>query len=231
MNEIIRNEERKDVKSEWFEGRSTFPFQHQEGHHAGFGVLKLVAQVTLKPNQKIPNHFQSNMEVLSYIISGRIIHTDSLGFITTLSEGVLQKVSTGAGVFHSEFNALEGETQILQMWISPEVMDSNPTYDEISLLDKFGCSDLVLAVSGSGRDGSMKINQDMDIYIGKAMMDGENLIHTFRYRKCWLQVIKGDVSINDERLKTGDGMGIENVDELFFKWTGGSHFIIFDLPN
>lgn len=231
MNEIIRNEERKDVKSEWFEGRSTFPFHHQEGQTAGYGVLKLIGQVTLKPNQKIPNHFQSNMEVLSYIISGRIIHTDSLGFITTLGPGVLQKISTGAGVFHSEYNALEGETQILQMWIAPEVMDSNPTYDEISLAEKFGCTDLLLAVSGSGRDCSMKINQDMDVYIGKAMMDGEKLIHTFRYRKCWLQVIKGDVSVNDERLKTGDGMGIENVDELFFKWTGGSHFIIFDLPN
>lgn len=230
-NEVIRNDERKKVKGKWFEGKSTFPLTHQNNQKIGYGVLQLIGDINLKSHQRIPNHFQSNMEVLTYVVKGKVVHVDSLDNEMVLSESIFQKISTGRGIFHTEYNAMEESAELLQVWITPETSDEDPSYDEIALDQKFGCTDLVLAISGSGRDGSMKINQDVDIYVGRAMMDGEKLINTFRYRKCWLQVIKGDVSVNDERLKTGDGIGIDSVDELFFKWKSGSHFIIFDLPT
>ena len=140
-------------------------------------------------------------------------------------------MSAGTGVRHSEYNHLKDKTtHFLQIWIIPEKMGVAPSYDQKSFSNDFSCSDLILVGSRNGRNNSVTINQDVDMYAAKAQDAGEKKLATFPHRHIWIQVIKGDVSVEGETLATGDGAGVTGLAEIKLNWTKGSEFIVFDLP-
>lgn len=94
----------------------------------------------------------------------------------------------------------------------------------------FGCSDMILVASRSGKNGSITINQDVDMYVAKAQDAGEKVLKTFKQRHTWVQVVKGEVKVEGPTLITGDGAAIDDVEAMKLQWTKDSEFLVFDLP-
>ena len=133
-------------------------------------------------------------------------------------------------VFHSEFNhSKTAETHLLQIWILPKEKQITPRYDQKSFGKSFEKNDLALVVSGSGRDGSIAINQDAEIFLGKFAEERSLDFKIKAGRKVWVQVISGEISVNGESLKDGDAAAIENESLVNLKAVKNSEFLLFDL--
>jgi len=166
------------------------------------------------------------MEIISYVLEGALGHRDSTGGQGVLRPGEVQRMSAGTGVRHSEMNAADGErTHFLQIWILPERNGITPGYEQKLFDDLDG--GLRLVASRDGRDGSLTIHQDAELYAAK--LDGEMLRHDFRHgRYGWLQVVRGSVRANGIELAAGDGAAIADEPSLTINGSG-AEVLLFDL--
>lgn len=232
MFEIRKSEERGAFNYGWLDTKHTFSFcRYYDEKFMGYGTLRVVNEDVIKGGAGFGTHPHKNMEIITYVIDGAIEHKDSIGNDVILTPGEIQVMSSGTGVEHSECNYFKDrDTHILQIWMTPEAEDIEPKYDYKSFTEELKITDIVLVASGSGRNNSINLNQDADIYVCKSQGDGQKAISTFKYRRAWIQVIKGDVWIQDEKLSSGDGLGIEETDTIYLKWAKGAEFLLFDLP-
>lgn len=188
-------------------------------------------QDKIKGGTGFDTHPHHDMEIISYLVEGALEHKDSMGNKTVIRPGEVQRMSAGTGVKHSEYNhSKDKDAHLLQIWILPEKMGIQPSYDQKSFATDFSCSDLILVASKTGRNGSVSMNQDVDMYAAKAQDAGEKTIGTYAHRHIWLQVVKGEVEVNEVPLQAGDGAGISKVETLKLKWGKGSEFLLFGMP-
>ncbi len=173
------------------------------------------------------------MEILTYVLDGGLTHRDSMGQVQTFGANTIQSMSAGTGVIHSEFNASEDEAgHFLQIWIEPAIPDAEPSYQQISFepREKRGRFRLLAAPHGSNHDGAVTINQDALVY-ASVLGAGETLQRKLEPgRHAWVQVARGNVSMNGEALAEGDGASVSGEQDLSF--TGGpdgGEFLFFDL--
>jgi quercetin 2,3-dioxygenase len=232
MIKIRRSTERGDANHGWLKSKHTFSFaEYFDEKHMGFGPLRVINEDRIDGGTGFGTHGHRDMEIISYVIDGALEHKDSMGSDSIIRPGEVQRMSAGSGVRHSEYNHLKDKTtHFLQIWILPDSTGIEPSYDQKSFSDDFACSDLILVASKTGRNNSVTIHQDVDMYAAKAQDDGEKTIKTFSHRHLWVQVISGTVKVNNIELSTGDGAGITEVDTLKLKWNKDSEFILFDMP-
>jgi redox-sensitive bicupin YhaK (pirin superfamily) len=232
MLHIRRSEDRGNANHGWLKSRHTFSFaDYNDDKYMGFGLLRVINEDRIEGGTGFGTHGHQDMEIISYVIKGALQHKDSMGNSTIIRPGEIQRLSAGTGIRHSEYNALkDSETHFLQIWIMPEKLGIEPGYAQKSFEHDFGCSDMILVATKSGRDGSITLNQDVDMYVAKAVEAGEKHLKTYAHRHLWVQVIKGEVQVEGEILQDGDGVGIDKVETLLIKWSKGSEFILFDLP-
>lgn len=232
MIHIRRAEDRGDANHGWLKSKHTFSFaEYYDEDYMGFGPLRVINEDRIEGGTGFGTHPHRDMEIISYVIEGALQHKDSMGNTTVIRPGEVQRMSAGTGVRHSEYNDLKDKvTHFLQIWIMPEKVGIEPSYGQKSFENDFGCSDLILVASKSGRNGSITMNQDVDMYVAKAQDAGEKHLKTYAHRHLWVQVIKGEVQVEGETLKAGDGAGIEKIEQLRLKWNKGSEFILFDMP-
>jgi redox-sensitive bicupin YhaK (pirin superfamily) len=167
------------------------------------------------------------------VLDGGLAHRDSMGEVHTFGPDTIQAMSAGPGVIHSEFNASEHEPgHFLQIWIEPAVTDAEPSYQQISFdpREKRGRFRLLAAPQGSNHGEAATIHQDAFVYAA-VLGSGENLRQKLAPgRHAWVQVARGDVSINREEVAEGDGAAVSDEQDLSF--TGGrdgGEFLFFDL--
>lgn len=229
---VRKSDERGNADHGWLKSKHTFSFaDYHDQNHMGFGPLRVINEDRIEGGTGFGTHGHRDMEIISYVIEGELRHTDSMGNATAIKPGEVQRMSAGTGVRHSEMNALKDKiTHFFQIWILPEKEGIQPGYDQKDFSHGFGCSDLILVASKQGRDGSVTLNQDVDMYIAKAQDEGEKLHKTFSHRHLWVQVIQGEVSVGETRLTTGDGAGLEKVEAIQLRWKKGTQFIFFDMP-
>jgi redox-sensitive bicupin YhaK (pirin superfamily) len=210
----------------------TFSFaDYYDPSHMGYSVLRVINEDYIHGGAGFSTHGHKDMEIITYIIDGALEHKDSMGTSATILPGEVQRMSAGSGVRHSEHNHLKDKvTHLLQIWILPEKEGIEPSYEQKSFSNDFSCSDLILVASRKGKNGSITLNQDVDMYVAKAQDAGEKELKTFTHRHTWVQVIKGEVKVEDKMLTAGDGAAIEEVDTILLKWSNNSEFIVFDLP-
>jgi redox-sensitive bicupin YhaK (pirin superfamily) len=171
------------------------------------------------------------MEIISYVIDGALEHKDSMGTEAIILPGDVQRMSAGTGIRHSEQNhSKTQQTHFLQIWIVPEKMSVPPSYDQKSFASSFESDQIVLVGSKTGRDGSISINQDVELYACKSKNPGQNKISNKSQRRIWVQCIKGQVSVNEQVCLAGDALGLENAESVNLKWIENSEFLVFDLP-
>lgn len=216
----------------WLNSNHTFSFaDYYDPNHMGYSVLRVINEDRIEGGTGFGAHGHKDMEIISYVIEGALEHKDSMGTNAVILPGEVQRMSAGTGVRHSEQNHLKDEkTHFLQIWITPEKQGVEPGYDQKSFSNDFGCSDMILVASRTGKNGSITINQDVDMYVAKAQDAGEKVLKTFKHRHAWIQVIKGEVKVEGETLTTGDGAGVEQVEAMKLQWSKDSEFIVFDLP-
>ncbi len=232
MITLRKSKERGIANHGWLNSHHTFSFaDYYDPKHMGYSVLRVINEDKIDGGTGFGTHGHRDMEIISYVIDGALEHKDSMGTSAIILPGEVQRMSAGTGVRHSEMNHMKNQkTHFLQIWIMPEKEGVTPSYEQKSFSDSFSCSDITLVASKSGKNGSITINQDVDLYVGKANEAGEKIFNTFKHRHTWVQVIRGEVRIDDTQLSAGDGAAIDEVKTVSLKWSPQSEFLVFDLP-
>jgi len=230
MLSLRRSKERGHANYGWLDTYYTFSFNtYYDPKFMGFRNLRVINEDFIQPAKGFPTHGHSDMEIITYVISGDLSHRDSMGNGTTIRPHEVQRMSAGTGVLHSEFSSPTDETHLLQIWIEPAIKGVSPSYEQIYFPPSEKQGRLRLVASEDGRDGSVKLNQDVDLHA--AMMEnGDKLQHAMRSgRHAWIQVVKGEVSINGLDMSQGDGAAITEETMLNISSSTESEILLFDL--
>lgn len=194
----------------WLNSYHTFSFGgHYDPEFMGFGALRVINDDTVAPNQGFGEHPHAGMEIISYVISGQLEHRDSMGNGRTIQAGEFQYMSAGSGVRHSEFNPSPTDpVHFLQIWITPREKQTEPRYRELSMNDRAQEKPLTLVASPDGREGSIAIHQDVDLFFARLSPD-EAANPESSAPHHWIHIISGEVRLDGETLSAGDGASIE----------------------
>ncbi|MGH8072977.1 MAG: pirin family protein [Lysobacter sp.] len=215
----------------WLDSRHTFSFgDYHDPDWMGFGVLRVINEDRVAPAAGFPTHGHSNMEILSYVLSGALSHEDSSGGGGVIRPGELQWMSAGHGVRHSEFNASPDEpVHFLQIWLQPDRVNAAPAYAQREAVNGDGWQ---LLASPDGTDGSLSIRQDARVFNAR-LADGAVERELQPSRRYWLHVAQGAVEVNGRALAAGDALGfLDEGGSLRITGTGesGADVLLFDLP-
>lgn len=231
MIKIRRSEERGHANHGWLDTRFTFSFSsYHDPEHMGFRSLRVINEDFIDAGQGFGAHPHSDMEIVSYVVSGKLAHKDSGGNSGTLERGHIQAMSAGTGVVHSEFNGSSTDkVHLLQIWIVPAERGVEPRYADAVFPDDEKRGRLRRIVSPDGADGSLPIHQDATIY-ASLLEAGSEVSHSLEAgRHAWVQVVDGSVDVNGERLTAGDGAAVSDESELTIRATDAAELLLFDL--
>jgi len=232
MISVRKAQDRGHVNHGWLDTWHTFSFgEYYDPAHMGFSVLRVINDDTVAPDAGFPTHGHRDMEILSYVIEGGLEHKDSMGNGSIIRAGEVQRMSAGTGVTHSEFNASKTEpVHFLQIWLLPEEQGLGPGYEQRGFDDQDRHNALQLIASPDGRNGSLRIHQQSDIFL--AALAGEQAV---RYqlragRKIYVQVTRGSVAVNGHAVQAGDGVAITELETVELSGDEGGEVLLFDLP-
>ncbi len=231
MISIRRSEARGAAQFDWLKSRHTFSFgNYYDPVQMGYSALRVINDDEVIPGAGFPTHGHSDMEIISYVLEGEIAHRDSEGNIATLPAGEFQLMSAGSGITHSEFNASKtNRLKFLQIWIQPNVYGQEPGYQQ----KDFGRNEgLTLVISPDGEGGSLKIKQDASLYQLLLQPQGSARLENPYKRKNYVHVIDGELKVEGETLRPGDGAKLDGVDVL--ELVAGDQKVralVFDLPK
>ncbi len=230
MKLIRRANERGHAEHGWLDTYHTFSFaDYYDPKWMGFRTLRVINDDLVMPGMGFGTHPHRDMEIITYVLSGALQHKDSMGNGRVIRPGEVQYMAAGTGVLHSEFNPSKDEAvHLLQIWILPDRSGLEPRYAEKSLADapkgRFN-----LVVSKAGRDGSLAINQDANLYVAR-LEPGNAVAYTLApARHAWLHVAEGEVKLNGDTLKAGDAAGFTKESKVELSATKPSQVLLFDL--
>ena len=230
MMNIRKANERGHAEHGWLDTYHTFSFaNYYDPEWMGFRSLRVINDDLVMPGMGFGTHPHRDMEIITYILSGALQHKDSMGNGRVICPGEVQYMSAGTGVQHSEFNPSKDEAvHLLQIWIQPDERGVKPRYAEKSLA-KAEVGKLHLVTSKAGRDGSIAIHQDADLWL--ARLDGGNgVTHKLAPgRHAWMHVAEGEVSLNGKKLSGGDAVGVSEEGSLELSAAKPSQVLLFDL--
>jgi redox-sensitive bicupin YhaK (pirin superfamily) len=196
----------------------------------GFGPLRVINEDRVKEGAGFAVHPHNNMEIVSYVLDGALEHKDSMGNGSIIQPGEVQRMSAGTGITHSEFNhSKEKDVHFLQIWFLPEQQNIEPGYEQRAFSDDDKKGQLKLVMSRGGRDGSVDINQDVDMRVGLLSEADHVVFEPQAGRIQWVQIAKGSVQVNGEPLDQGDGLAIKEEPRLTFDQASDAEVILFDM--
>ena len=229
MLQVRKAKDRGVANFGWLDSRHTFSFgEYHNPKQMGFGPLRVINEDRVSPGQGFGTHAHRDMEIISYVLEGALEHKDSIGTGSVIRPGDVQVMSAGTGIRHSEFNHSKTDpVHFLQIWVIPDREGIAPRYEQKTFSDSDKRGRLCLVGSKDGRDGSVVIHQDVEIFAAR-LDAGEELAHAVAPgRRSWLQIVRGAVALNGQTLEVGDGAAGEGESKLLLK---GSEVLLFDLP-
>lgn len=231
MIDIIKSETRGTADHGWLKARHTFSFaDYYDSKRVHFGNLRVINEDRIAPGQGFGRHPHNDMEIVTYIISGAIEHKDSMGNGTVITAGEVQRMTAGTGVSHSEFNhSQDDELHLLQIWIFPEAKNLEPGYEQTLFPRDEKLNRLRLIGSRDGRDGSLTIHQDVDLYASVLESGAQVSLDDVANRRVFVQVISGSLDVNGEKLAAGDGAQIRQEEFVSLVAAAESEFLLFDM--
>jgi quercetin 2,3-dioxygenase len=215
----------------WLKTRHTFSFSdYSDSKWMGFRSLRVINEDWVAPGGGFPTHPHRDMEIITYVLSGKLEHKDSLGTGSVILPGDGQRMTAGRGIRHSEANASATESvHLLQIWILPDKSGHAPGYEQKSFPESEKRGKFRLIASNDGAEGSVKINQDAKLFV-TLLAPGEEVSQSLGgKRSAWLQVAKGEIELNGKRLKQGDGAAISDEAKLKVKAIEEAEVLLFDL--
>lgn len=234
MTTILRHADaRGHANHGWLDTYHTFSFaNYYDPRFMGFGPLRVINEDRIAGGGGFPAHGHSNMEIITYIVSGALQHKDSMGSGSVIRRGDVQVMSAGSGLRHSEFNGSDKEpVHLLQIWILPESEGVTPRYDEKNFAEADKRNRLQLLVSGDGHDGSLKIHQQASLFA--SVLDKDSAVeHALAPgRVGWVQVVAGGGSVNGIEVSAGDGLAVLEGAISISASTQDMEVLVFDLPG
>lgn len=231
MIEVITSESRGSANHGWLKAKHTFSFaEYQNPKRVHFGPLRVINEDRIAPGQGFPTHGHRDMEIVTYPISGAIEHKDSMGNGTVITAGEVQRMTAGSGVQHSEFNhSKSDELHLLQIWMFPEQNDLEPGYEQTMFTRDDKLNRLCLVASRDGRDGSVTVHQHVDLYASVLEARGTVEHAIDDTHKVFVQVVSGDIVVNEEQVSAGDGVQITGETMLTITSTTEAEFLVFDM--
>jgi len=227
---IRRAKERGHANHGWLDSYHSFSFaSYYDPNWMGFRSLRVINDDMVLPGKGFGTHPHDNMEIITYILDGQLEHRDSMGNGRIIKKGEVQYMAAGTGIQHSEFNPSDDETvHLLQIWIVPDQRELEPRYAEQSFANA-QTGQWHLVTSKSGRDGSIAINQDVDLYLAR-LNPGEAVSKSLaQNRSAWLHVAEGQIVLNGATLRSGDAAYFTEPAELAIEASEYSQLLFFDL--
>ncbi len=214
----------------WLDTYHSFSFgRYQDPHWMGFQTLRVINEDYIGPRMGFGEHGHRDMEIISYPVSGAVRHRDSLGHEEDIVPGMIQHMSAGSGIRHSEFNPLDEKTHMLQIWIEPRDAGIEPGHQSRVFPIHKQTGKLHLLASPDADSGSLRIQQDAWMFAG-VFSAGDALTHILEHAQhAWVQVIRGSLQILGEKLKAGDGLAITQEQALQFRFDQDSEILLFEL--
>jgi len=231
MLEIRKSTERGYADHQWLKSQHTFSFaDYYDPKHMGFRSLRVINEDRIEGGTGFGAHPHRDMEIISYVVKGALEHKDSMGTKAIIRPGEVQRMSAGSGVTHSEYNHQpDDETHFFQIWIMPKTRGGQAGYGQKSFEADLNSKKLVLVVSQDGRDGSIDIKQDADLYISRLKASDEVEFKLREGRGAWVQMVRGQVVVNSQQLEKGDAVSFTAEELLTLKANQDSEFLLFDL--
>lgn len=229
MIEVRKGYSRGKSHNYWLNSFHTFSFgDYFEPEFMGFSSLRVINEDTVQPGEGFGRHPHKNMEIITYVIEGSLEHKDSMGTGTVIRPGEIQCMSAGTGIQHSEFNhSSTNIVHFLQIWIIPEKQNLKPQYQQESMPVR---DNELLLIGAHEGDNIIKINQDVKLYRGLFTFNHE-MDYRFSNDRCgWLQLVKGELLLNNHQLVAGDGAAI-TTEEININSTRDAEFLLFDLKR
>jgi len=231
MLAIRRSHERGHANHGWLDTHYTFSFSdYYDPEHVHFRTLRVINDDRVAGGGGFPMHPHRDMEIVTYVLEGGLEHRDSMGNGSVIRPGDVQRMSAGTGVTHSEFNASKTEpVHLLQIWMFPERKGIKPSYEQKAFSEADKRSRLRLVASPDGRDGSVTIHQDNEMY-ATVLRKGETVRHELKpERHAWVQVARGSVKLNGQELAEGDGAAISEEKAIELAGVKDAELLLFDL--
>jgi len=236
MIRIRKGADRGYADRGWLRAYHTFSFaNYYDPEYMGFRVLRVLNDDRIAPGKGFGPHAHRDMEIITYVLEGHLLHRDSMGEQHTLGPNEVQTMSAGSGIVHSEFNASETEpVHSIQIWIDPASEDLKPSYQQIAFPpeEKRGRFRLLAGPDPTSPERATVIHQDARLYVAD-LRNGETAKHVLAQgRYAWVQAVRGSIELDGETLHEGDGAAISGMEELTASGAGieGGEILLFDLP-
>ncbi|MDR3389704.1 MAG: pirin family protein [Rudaea sp.] len=231
MMSIRRSNERGFADHGWLKSFHTFSFaDYHDPAHMGFGPLRVINEDSVAPGKGFGKHSHRDMEILSWVLDGALEHKDSIGTGAVIRPGELQRMTAGTGVTHSEFNASTTEpVHFLQIWVLPERQGLQPGYEQRSFSIAELSNHWCLIAAGKPHDGAVKVHQDVDLYATRLNASRELGYQPAPNRRLWLQVARGSIDVDGDRLDAGDGAAWTKAGKLHLRARDDAEILLFDM--
>lgn len=215
----------------WLNTFHTFSFgRYQDDEHMSFRSLRVMNEDWVQPGQGFGTHPHRDMEIVTYVLEGALEHKDSMGNGEVLRPGEFQRMSAGTGITHSEFNPSDVEpVHLYQIWLLPERQGIQPSYEQKAFRPDERLNQLRLVASRDGRDDSLTIMQDVDIFLSTLDRDAAVSFDLRPSRHAWLQVLRGSVVFHGQTLAQGDGAAVDDERALTIEAGQPAEIMLFDL--
>jgi len=231
MIRVRKSQDRGYADHGWLKSYHSFSFAgYHDAAYMGWGNLRVINEDRIAPGTGFGKHGHSDMEIISYVLSGELEHEDSMGNVQTIPPGDVQRMSAGTGVTHSESNHAQGEsTHFFQIWIVPNVSGIAPSYEQKTIPDKKKRGTLCLVASPDGARGSVMLHSDAALYAG--LFDGNESAELVLgpARKGYVHLIRGALEVNGHRINAGDAVLLEHESRIKLGNGSNAEVLVFDL--
>jgi redox-sensitive bicupin YhaK (pirin superfamily) len=229
--QIRKASERGRTDWGWLDSRHTFSFgEYHDGRHMGFRALRVINDDRVQAGQGFGTHGHSDMEILSYVLEGALAHKDSMGTGSVIRPGEIQMMRAGTGVTHSEYNASQTEAvHFLQIWIVPDQRGLPPAYGQRPVDTEAARRAFALLASKDGRQESLRIHQDVDLWLALVDKGPRRELALAPGRNAWVHVARGAATVNGAALEEGDGVALSGGGSLTLESGSPAEILIFDL--
>lgn len=206
--EVRRADTRPRTRIDWLDSRHSFSFgRHYDPTNVGHGLLLVSNDDRVRAGTGFNTHPHQDMEIITWVLSGRLEHKDSEGNHGEIYPGLAQRMSAGTGIWHSEMNPSAGEdVHFVQMWVLPDTERIDPGYEQLDIngeLDKGGLQPIA---SGQGHDAAISIRQRDAVLWGGRLRAGE-VVSVPEGRHVHLFVAEGSTSLEGAgELAEGDAV-------------------------
>ncbi|MBY0407179.1 MAG: pirin family protein [Rickettsiales bacterium] len=217
----------------WLDARHHFSFaRYWNPKRTGFGSLLVINDDKVEAGRGFGTHPHDNMEIITYVREGAIMHKDSMGNVGRTEAGDVQVMSAGTGVFHSEHNLEKVDTRLYQIWIVPNEKNVAPRWKAKAFPKTPVEGQLGLLVSGMpqhANKGALYIHQDAAIYGGR-LKAGARATQTLKHQG-YVLASEGSFTLNGVRMQQGDGAEVTDAAAVEIVAETDAEILVLDVPE